>query len=75
MRHAQVRLGEIPLCLKMRKAHSPDVTELETHGTSASASLRIAGAKRDFGIRHDGQARHERAWKGCSSGGFVTLAV
>jgi hypothetical protein len=28
MRHAQVCLGEIPLRLKMRKAHSADVTEL-----------------------------------------------
>ena len=45
--------AKIPLRLKMRKAHSTDVTELETHGISAPASLRFAGAQRDFGIRHD----------------------
>jgi hypothetical protein len=40
MRHAQVCLGEIPLRLKMRKAHSTDVTELETHLPDASAANR-----------------------------------
>jgi len=38
MRHAQVCLGEIPLRLKMRKAHSADVVELETHQPDASAA-------------------------------------
>jgi len=40
MRHAQVCLGEIPLRLKMRKAHSADVMELETHQRDASAANR-----------------------------------
>jgi hypothetical protein len=40
MRHAQVCLGEIPLRLKMRKAHSADVIELETHQPDASAANR-----------------------------------
>ena len=40
MRHAQVCLGEIPLRLKMRKAHSTDVVELETHQPDASAANR-----------------------------------
>jgi hypothetical protein len=40
MRHAQVCLGEIPLRLKMRKAHSADVVELETHQPDASAANR-----------------------------------
>jgi hypothetical protein len=40
MRHAQVCLGEIPLRLKMRKAHSADVVELETHQADASAANR-----------------------------------
>jgi hypothetical protein len=40
MRHAQVCLGEIPLRLKMRKAHSADVMELETHHRDASAANR-----------------------------------
>src|SRR5262245_32263312 len=40
MRHAQVCLGEISLRLKMRKAHSTDVTELETHQPDASAANR-----------------------------------
>ena len=40
MRHAQVCLGEIPLRLKMRKAHSADVMELETHQPDASAANR-----------------------------------
>jgi hypothetical protein len=40
MRHAQVCLGEIPLRLKMRKAHSADVVELETHQRDASAANR-----------------------------------
>jgi hypothetical protein len=40
MRHAQVCLGEIPLRLKMRKAHSTDVVELETHQLDASAANR-----------------------------------
>jgi hypothetical protein len=40
MRHAQVCLGEIPLRLKMRKAHSTDVMELETHQRDASAANR-----------------------------------
>ena len=38
--HAQVCLGEIPLRLKMRKAHSADVMELETHQRDASAANR-----------------------------------
>jgi len=38
MRHAQVCLGEIPLRVKMRKAHSTDLTELETHQPVASAA-------------------------------------
>jgi hypothetical protein len=40
MRHAQVCLGEIPLRLKVRKAHSADVTELKTHQRDASAANR-----------------------------------
>jgi len=41
MRHAQVCLGEIPLRLKMRKAHhSAEVVELETHQRDASAANR-----------------------------------
>ena len=40
MRHARVCLGEIPLRLKMRKAHSTDVTELETHLPNANAANR-----------------------------------
>jgi hypothetical protein len=40
MRHAQVCLGEVPLRLKMRKAHSADVVELETHQPDASAANR-----------------------------------
>jgi len=40
MRHAQVCLGEIPLRLKMRKAHSADVMELETHQPNANAANR-----------------------------------
>jgi hypothetical protein len=40
MRHAQVCLGEIPLRLKMRKAHSADVVELETHQRDPSAANR-----------------------------------
>jgi hypothetical protein len=40
MRHAQVCLGEIPLRLKMRKPHSADVMELETHQPDASAANR-----------------------------------
>ena len=40
MRHAQVCLGEIPLRLKTRKAHSTDVVELETHLPDASAANR-----------------------------------
>jgi hypothetical protein len=36
MRHAQVCLGEIPLRLMMRKAHSTDATELETHQPNAN---------------------------------------
>jgi hypothetical protein len=40
MRHAQVCLGEIPLRLKMRKAHTTDVTELETHQPDPSAANR-----------------------------------
>jgi hypothetical protein len=40
MRHAQVCLGEIPLRLKMRKAHSADVVELETHQPDESAANR-----------------------------------
>jgi hypothetical protein len=40
MRHAQVCLGEIPLRLKMRKAHSTDATELETHLPNANAANR-----------------------------------
>ena len=40
MRHAQVCLGEIALHLKMRKAHSTDVVELETHQPDASAANR-----------------------------------
>jgi hypothetical protein len=40
MRRAQVCLGEIPLRLKMRKAHSTDVVELETHQLDASAANR-----------------------------------
>src|SRR5215470_9515353 len=40
MRHAQVCLGEIPLRLKMRKAHSADVMQLETHQRDASAANR-----------------------------------
>ena len=40
MRHAQVCLGEIPLRLKMRKAHSADVMDLETHQRDAGAANR-----------------------------------
>jgi hypothetical protein len=40
MRHAQVCLGEIPQRLKVRKAHSADVTELEMHQRDASAANR-----------------------------------
>ena len=40
MWHAQVCLGEIPLRLKTRKAHSADVVELETHQPDASAANR-----------------------------------
>jgi phage terminase small subunit len=40
MRHAQVCLGEIPLRLKLRKAHSADVMEQETHQRDASAANR-----------------------------------
>jgi hypothetical protein len=40
MRHAQVCLGEIPLRLKMRKAQSADVVELEPHQPDASAANR-----------------------------------
>src|SRR5262249_20013414 len=40
MRHAQVCLGEIPLRLKISKAHSTDVVELETHQPDASAANR-----------------------------------
>ena len=40
MRHAQVCLGEIPLRLKIRKAHSADVMELETHQRDPSAANR-----------------------------------
>jgi hypothetical protein len=40
MRHAQVCLGEIPLRLKLRKVHSTDVVELETHQLDASAANR-----------------------------------
>ena len=40
MRHAQVCLGEIPLRLKKRKAHTTDVMELETHQPDASAANR-----------------------------------
>ena len=40
MPHAQVCVGELPLRLKMRKAHSTDVTELETHLPDASAANR-----------------------------------
>ena len=40
MRHAQVCLGEIPLRLKVRKAHSTEVTELETHQRDANAANR-----------------------------------
>ena len=38
MRHARFRLGEFPLRLKMRKAYSKDVTELETHLPDARAA-------------------------------------
>ena len=38
MRHARFRLGEFPLRLKMRKAYSMDVTELETHLPDARAA-------------------------------------
>ena len=40
MRHAQVCLGEIPLRLKKRKAHTTDAMELETHQLDASAANR-----------------------------------
>ena len=40
MRHAQVCLGEIPLRLKKRKAHTTDVMELETHQLDTSAANR-----------------------------------
>src|SRR5262249_26421709 len=59
MRHAQVCLGEIPLRLKMRKAHSTDVMELETHQPDASAAnralellgMRIEPVRREEGSR------------------------
>ena len=37
---AQVCPGEIPLPLSMRKAHSTDVMELQTHQPDASAANR-----------------------------------
>ena len=46
MKHAQVCLGEMPLRLKMRKAHSTEVTELETHlpdGSAANRALELLG--------------------------------
>ena len=38
--YAQVCLGEIPLRLKVRKAHSADIVELETHQRDPSAANR-----------------------------------
>jgi hypothetical protein len=60
MQQAQVCLVEIPLPLKMRKTHSTDVTELETHLPDASAAnralellgreLNLFTQKRDIGL-------------------------